>query len=366
MDSKAKEHLLPRARIEELESMRGLAALLVVLFHAPGWNSGKEFIPFIANGYLMVDVFFVLSGFVIFKAYANTIRCAHDLWRFQFLRLGRLYPVHFFFLLFFLVTTATPFWQTHWDALFEQLFLVQAIGPTGNAITFNYPAWSISVEFYTYLLFGVVVLLAPMRQIWIFSGLVLLALLALLTQHTFGFIDLLRCWCGFFMGCLAAFLVAKVNWRWSSKIAGIAAIVLLAFLQFKPNANWDPAIYFLTALLIIALVLSPLGMVKRILQLPPLIWLGEISYSLYMAQLAVIYLNYEILARLYHKWPFLNQLEASLGLHFLNPISMQDSLIRYAFFLLSLLCLSWLTYVVIEKPFRILSRRLALAPKLPS
>ena len=88
MDSKAKEHLLPQTRIEELESMRGLAALLVVLFHAPGWNSGKEFIPFIANGYLMVDVFFVLSGFVIFKAYANTIRCAHDLWRFQFLREG--------------------------------------------------------------------------------------------------------------------------------------------------------------------------------------------------------------------------------------------------------------------------------------
>ena len=87
-------------KIEELESIRGLAALLVVFFHIPKWNPILN-IGIINNGYLMVEVFFVLSGFVIFNAYTNKINTSKDLLRFQFLRLGRLYPVHLTFLLFF-------------------------------------------------------------------------------------------------------------------------------------------------------------------------------------------------------------------------------------------------------------------------
>ena len=92
-----------RTRIAELESVRGIAALLIVMFHAPGWNTGKEHIGIFQNAYLMVDLFFVISGFVIYKAYANHLHSWSAVWRFQFLRLGRLYPVHLFFLIFFFV-----------------------------------------------------------------------------------------------------------------------------------------------------------------------------------------------------------------------------------------------------------------------
>jgi peptidoglycan/LPS O-acetylase OafA/YrhL len=51
-------------KIEELESIRGLAALLVVFFHIPKWNIMFD-IGIINNAYMMVDLFFVLSGFVI-------------------------------------------------------------------------------------------------------------------------------------------------------------------------------------------------------------------------------------------------------------------------------------------------------------
>ena len=90
------------AKINELESLRGLAALLVVFFHVPKWNSFLN-VGIINNGYLMVELFFVLSGFVIFNAYSNNIKSKRDLMRFQFLRFGRLYPVHILFLLILLL-----------------------------------------------------------------------------------------------------------------------------------------------------------------------------------------------------------------------------------------------------------------------
>ena len=81
------------------KSIRGIAALLVVLFHMPFWNSTIYDTHIIRNSYYMVDLFFVLSGFVMFLNYGERLRSAKDLARFQLLRIGRLYPVHLLFLL---------------------------------------------------------------------------------------------------------------------------------------------------------------------------------------------------------------------------------------------------------------------------
>ena len=77
-------------KIEELESIRGLAALLVVLFHMPAWNMSLHEMRFIQDSYYMVDLFFVLSGFVMNLNYGDRLHNGRDLARFQFLRLGRL------------------------------------------------------------------------------------------------------------------------------------------------------------------------------------------------------------------------------------------------------------------------------------
>ena len=60
-------------KIEELESLRGIAAFLIVLFHIPKWNVIID-INLIRNGYLMVQLFFVLSGYVIYNAYSTKIK----------------------------------------------------------------------------------------------------------------------------------------------------------------------------------------------------------------------------------------------------------------------------------------------------
>jgi peptidoglycan/LPS O-acetylase OafA/YrhL len=54
-------------KLVELESIRGLAAILVLFFHIPAWNARIYEINAIRNGYLMVDLFFALSGFVMYR-----------------------------------------------------------------------------------------------------------------------------------------------------------------------------------------------------------------------------------------------------------------------------------------------------------
>src|SRR6266496_1761059 len=84
-----------------LESLRGLAALVVVIYHAV-WSNPVTGLHFFQNGALMVDFFFVLSGFVIAHSYGGKLRSFTENVRFLFLRIGRLYPLHLAFLLVFL------------------------------------------------------------------------------------------------------------------------------------------------------------------------------------------------------------------------------------------------------------------------
>ncbi len=91
----------PQHFFAPLESLRGLAALCVVLLHLPLWHSVFD-LNFLHNSTLMVQFFFVLSGFVIFHSYGEKITSTRDAGRFMWLRFGRLYPVHLVFLIGFI------------------------------------------------------------------------------------------------------------------------------------------------------------------------------------------------------------------------------------------------------------------------
>lgn len=376
------ESLLPRSRIGELESIRGIAALLVVMFHAPGWNTGKEHIGIFQNGYLMVDLFFVLSGFVIYKAYGLHLATGVQVARFTFLRWARLYPVHLFFLFFFVGTLAIS-WENMQVAFIQQLFLVQALGPTGNAASFNYPAWSISAEFYTYVLFAMIAWGASQVNrfkvnhfkvefvkvnlaLVIYSAIGLLSWYSLFANELYGFRDLLRCYAGFFIGCMTAALTDRVRWRWPTWIAPSCFVAIGLFLEFKHNKDlsYDPLIFILTALLILALVFSQASGFKKLLLTRPLLWLGEISYSLYMAQLACIFLCEGVLRGLHKRFALFGKIEEALGIHLAYPVTFADGLIKYGFFIVVLLVVSSLSYYLLEKPCREASRRWIHRPRL--
>jgi len=88
----------------KLEALRGIAAIMVVIYHTPFKFEAPLLIK---NSFLFVDFFFILSGFVISLAYSKKIGDGIPFKKFIHLRLGRLYPIHIFtllvWLLFFLI-----------------------------------------------------------------------------------------------------------------------------------------------------------------------------------------------------------------------------------------------------------------------
>ncbi len=314
----------------------------------------------------MVDLFFVLSGFVIYNAYEGKIKKNIDLLRFQLLRFGRLYPVHLFllllptinFLLKNLISTGynskVQLQQFNLSLFFENLFLIQAIIPY-RPLSFNYAAWSISVEFYTYLLFGCIVLFFKKRKIIIFSFICACALLCKITNNTFGLDNLLRCFSGFFMGCLAAFINKNLNHK-LPKTTPIYFLMLIGlFLEFKTNHKLDFFIYFLSAALVLSLVNTQNSncITNKILNLKSFVWLGTVSYSFYMSHL---FTSGGLLLRAISFYFKINERNIT------GPSWPEASLLELTLLLFThisiTLFISYNIYLYIEKPLREKSRKI--------
>lgn len=356
-------------KIEELESIRGLAAFLVVFYHLPKWNPILD-IGLINNGYLMVHLFFVLSGFVIFNAYAEKITSQRDLLRFQFLRFGRLYPVHLLFLFVFLGIEITkyiastkldisnpnsiPFEINNFSAFVKNIFLISSVLPN-QSFTYNQPAWSISVEFYTYLVFAACILLMKKSNVIFFTVLSFISLLMLVTKNTFGFETMLLCFGGFFIGCLTAKITKGIKKKLPNFYSVIAFFTIISFLQFKTTKDFDLLIYLLTAALIATLVLSKNGTLKTILRFRFLTWLGAISYSVYMSHSAILWVVNQVI-RVVLKKP-----EIAVDVRSVPQLSQFEALFACIVVASLVLIVSALVYNLLEKPMREKSRRFAFS-----
>lgn len=353
-------------KITELESIRGLAALLIVFFHFPGWNLLFYNISFIRNGYLMVDLFFVLSGFVIYKSYGKKINSKKELIQFQFLRFGRLYPVHILFLGFFVCVEImryiasiklgiyapreTPFKENSFSAIIQHMFLIQAIGPTGNSLTFNSPAWSISVEFYTYFIFGIIVLYAKKFKLPVFIISVFVSL-TLLANHVLPeFSDLLHCISGFFLGCITAKICDTLKIHFESYMIFFPVISMVFFLVINNSSRCDYIIFFITPVLIATVVLSGKGIVKKVLNWKALAWLGTVSYSIYMSHWAVIWAVQQVF-RLILKKP-----QITINGNRCSQLSVLETCIAYSVSLLFIFIISHIVNKKVEVPLRQKSR----------
>jgi len=362
----------PQTKIEELESIRGIAALLVVLYHIPLYNQILD-IGVIRKGTLMVDLFFVLSGFVICNAYADKIRSTKDLLRFQFLRFGRLYPIHILFLMAFVLielakyvaasklgisspNNTTPFKENSLDALIQNIFLIQSILPN-QELTFNYPAWSISVEFYTYLVFALGVLLLNKVKILFFGLFAIVSFALMVTDLSYGFGSLLKCFTGFFIGCLTVQVHHKMKASLPMWSPLICLLIIFLFLQMRLPSIYNPLIYIFTTFLILSLTNSPPGGgTKKMLNLKMLTWLGTISYSVYMSHASVLWVINQ-LVRIFLKRPEIIDIHGKS----IIQLSVSETLIVVSVATASVLIVSSIAYNLVEKPMREKSRLFAFS-----
>ena len=171
---------VPPSRLYSLDALRGIAALSVVFWHwqhfffrdgvvVPFDRSTQPFYRVLfllyESGWIAVDLFFSLSGFVFFWLYASEV---HDhrvgAWRFSVLRFSRLYPLHAVTLLLVIIGLAvfhhaglTAFTYPANDArhFVLQLFLASNWG-IERSPSFNAPVWSVSVEVLLYGIFYLV------------------------------------------------------------------------------------------------------------------------------------------------------------------------------------------------------------------
>src|SRR5436190_9623314 len=295
--------------VPALTGIRALAALLVLGMHTEqnvpcGLDS---FLPFFARGYLGVDFFFVLSGFIITHVYLASLASAklRAVQIFLWHRFIRLYPVHVTVLVGLAavvsLASAAGFgfnnpqeWQ--WGDLIWQLTLLQAWGVTTTP-RWNVPAWSISAEWFAYLLFP---LLAPAltwvrdRAIALLVAVAALAATALLfaaanwTLNTWvGAPALTRVFGEFLCGAALCRAIALSHKLPLPRGDILATGAFVAFLIGASAGLQDFALVALLALTILGTALSS-GHVTRILGSRALVWLGEISYTVYMVHFPVL------------------------------------------------------------------------------
>ncbi|HEX5379841.1 MAG TPA: acyltransferase [Phenylobacterium sp.] len=290
------------ANIRSLTSLRFFAAMWVVLFHYWPNLTGTEVMPgVIGKGYLGVELFFTLSGFILCHVYRTGLeegrfRYGSFLWA----RLARVYPLHLATLaglgVLALAATAKGFAVDpnilSWASLPSQLTLTHAWGFAPVA-GWNHPSWSISAEWFAYLTFPVfawaalklkdrplVAVGAAVAFLWaLYAGFQAAAGFPLTAATIrWGFLRIVPC---FAFGCaLHALWRARPATNRSLALAGAVfsgAVVTVSSALGAPDA------LIVTALGGLILFLAQLAQTRSgILAQAPLVYLGEISYSVYM------------------------------------------------------------------------------------
>jgi peptidoglycan/LPS O-acetylase OafA/YrhL len=290
--------------IKPLTGLRGLAALIVVLYHFFDRDAYfQSYVPsLIKRGYIGVDVFFVLSGFVMALSYARCFKdgiTASDYAAFMVKRLARIYPLYIFITLVFQVKYEFNYLSGAWERDFHIadfiacVTMIQAWG-----FGFSYVAgttWSLSTEFFAYIIFPVVVSFAvfarPAYALGVFA-LSLVFLCTLVTSHlgasgpldvvaSSSILPVLRCLAGFCFG-LIGYRLSQVDACRKFLSSSAALLVLMIGLLLAAHFEAYDLILFASFPIIVLILYFEPVFAKLIFANRVSYHLGVVSYSIYL------------------------------------------------------------------------------------
>ena len=278
------------------------------------------------GGWLCVDFFFVLSGFVIAAGWGGRLERPADLPRFYLLRLARVWPLHLVMLALFLAVELAGAALTGAGIMHRPLFgpghsladwllsaaLLNCFGLTSGP-AWNVPAWSIAAEYWSWLIFGLAWVWGGRDRPWLILLLSLLAGVLMLADG--GGLGrswdggLARALCGFFAGVVVHSLP---RWRppagWRATLVELAAVAAaLGLIMAAPTGAASLIAPPLFAA-VVQLLASDAGAVSRLLARPPLQWLGLSSSALYLVHAFVQARLGDALDLLPRLWPALPRL----------------------------------------------------------
>jgi peptidoglycan/LPS O-acetylase OafA/YrhL len=282
-----------KTTIKSLEGLRGAAAVVVVLHHMCYAPPDRLFI----NGYLAVDLFFVLSGFIICRAYADELTNGEAIGAFVLRRFGRLWPVYAITGVI-AVVASIGFHRPALSDAFAIVSLTQGLGlfdPSGVGGV----SWSASDEFYVYLLFSTICFTFRRRsRIAVFLALSFFGYVAAVDASLghaclqrggclgslIGSYGWARCIVGFCIGALLCEFRGRTSALANSKaaqlIAFAAMLSLLLFADELPGTAFAAPLAFA---LLVATLADDKGPIASLFQSRPAQYLGKISYPLYLS-----------------------------------------------------------------------------------
>lgn len=309
--------------IRALAGARAIPPLILVLYHFCEGHHYRNFKPFdllVGHGYLWVEFFFALSGFILTYVYgARALEFLRGRTHRDFLiaRLSRLYPLHLAMLLYILamvlilngiaqVTGGVSIYEEQyhpivtWQTFIGNLFLVQAWN-IYSSLSWNGASWFVSVEFFLCLIFPIYLILA--RGGWLSAfgltaaGVAGLAFLSLTGKHGLDITfhnGIFRGMSAFGVGVGLCVLYGKTKAfanglpEWALSLAQGAVLLWMGWGMFDNGWSHTPRdIYTVMPMLALVYVLAfDRGFAARFLQTRTLTRLGEWSYAIYMGQTA--------------------------------------------------------------------------------
>lgn len=336
-----------KMRIDQLTFTRFLAAVAIVIYHF-----GKQVFPFnierlsflIKQANIGVSYFFILSGFIMIISYGKGIHVNF----FEYLknRIARIYPVYLLGILLYLPIRFLINYPPN-ITLGAHVAMIQSWIP-GWIMSYNFPGWSVSVEMFFYfsfpflynyfylrnkrisLIFGLIFLF------WILSQCFFHIMLQqpyykgeFTPSHEFLYYNPLLHLNEFLIGNAAGiwFLKNQEKRQGNYDVAIVLCLICIALgLKFPMGMNYHNGLFgFLLVPLIVFISLNT-GSITRLFSNNKLVFLGEISYGIYIYQLPVFY--------------------------YLKPLPFQYSGWVLCFKLIILFLVSALSYVYIEVPLR--------------
>jgi len=355
--------------LESLTGIRGAASVWVVIYHFGQGIPGYSIIPslysysLVSNGFRGVDLFFILSGFIMMHAHAKDFARIdlENIRRFALLRAFRIYPVNFVALLLILAICAALPGYVEWFRSWTNEVSLKSYTPLSFLQTatlsnrwfipdfglWNIVTWSLSVELLAYLLLPFLAyLLLKIRSanlcLFISIASVLSMIAILLAFHNWKGdsvtrLGIVRGLGGFVAGAAMRHYVALAPDRnrapgWVA-LASVAAVgVLLIF----PNLGIliPPAFTFL-----IGALSYQRGVISAMLSSRPMMFLGKISFSIYLV-------HYTPLAVL--EWLFINNTLPN------TTSGVTESVLLY---ITAILLLSLLLHYAVERPCQHMGRR---------
>lgn len=297
------------AELRALTSLRAFLAVGVVLFHYQlQWDPALGFSPIIERSRLAVDAFFMLSGFILAHVYGPAFAAGTFSYRrFIVARIARLYPLHLAVLGGVLVmvivarAAGVQYDPTTYtvEGFLKTLLLVQAWLPSLVDYNWSGPSWSLSAEWFAYLLFPAYALIAMRLKTrpWalLFLGVLGFVVIDAVYGQVFGKVlpraeddmGILRILPEFLIGM--ALYGLGCRWQWSRGVAisasAVATLCLLLAMQFSLD---DRLVVALAAPLILTWSMLARTAKAGPLSAPLAVFAGEASFALYLVHMPLL------------------------------------------------------------------------------